>query len=199
MSQTWCITADSLRHLMSERAQLRSVSGHSVVTEMPIGDPFQFDSFIRNTTPVLPAHVTMSLSATASNLALLALLPFTACNRDHTQPRAQSTMPTSSNSRDAAVPQVELELELDTTYKLTMGWGLVWEGKIRRVVYGQLPDATIALSTYDDPVAYEGHLTCCAPETGLIVRFTRLPEHPATLSGFVAKDGTIWEIVDVKR
>jgi hypothetical protein len=44
-----------------------------------------------------------------------------------------------------------------------------------------------------------GHFQCCDPEQGVQVTLKRIAARPAALSGFVAKDGAIWEIVDVKR
>jgi hypothetical protein len=110
-------------------------------------------------------------------------------------------MPIPSAPRDDAARQVQpdLELEIDTTYGLPTGWGMDWATTVRRVLVGQLADPIIALSTFNDPDIYSGHFTCCAPESGLIVGFVRLAEHPGTLSGFIAADGTIWKLISVKR
>jgi len=61
-----------------------------------------------------------------------------------------------------------------------------------------LPDTEVWISVHGGGT-YGGHFQCCAPEQGVEVALRRIPTRPAALAGFVAKDGTIWEIVDVKR
>jgi hypothetical protein len=109
-----------------------------------------------------------------------------ACNRD-------STGSTMSNS-----PSDRLVLVVDTDRPIEMGYGYEWHATIKRVVEGTLPDTEVWISVHGADV-YGGHFQCCAPEQGVEVALRRIPKRPTALVGFAAKDGTIWEIVDVKR
>lgn len=122
---------------------------------------------------------------------LLALVVAAACNRDAAPPTATgSTMTTSSADR--------LVLVVDTTQPIEIGYGFQWRTAIRKVIQGALPDAEVWMSVHGADV-YEGHFQCCAAEQGIEVTLRRIPQRGAALSGFVAKDGTTWEIESVKR
>jgi len=93
-------------------------------------------------------------------------------------------------------PPAELHLIIDTVGGDAIGYGYAWPSKVQRVVAGTLPDDAIMLHTHDAD-RYRGHFKCCAGERGVGLSFRRIPDMPAALQGFVARDGTIWEIVDV--
>lgn len=97
-----------------------------------------------------------------------------------------------------APPAAELRLVLDTTAGDAHGYGYAWPSRVREVLVGTLSEDAILLNTYDSDPRYRGHFACCAPEVGLELGFRRRPDLPAALEGFIAKDGTIWELVDVK-
>lgn len=95
-------------------------------------------------------------------------------------------------------PSERLVLVVDTDRAIEMGYGFEWHATVKRVVEGTLPDTEIWISVHGADV-YGGHFQCCAPEQGVEVALRRISKRPAALAGFVAKDGIIWEIVDVKR
>ena len=95
-------------------------------------------------------------------------------------------------------PSDHLVLVVDTDRPIPIGYGYKWHATVKRVIKGTLPDAEVWLSVHGADV-YGGHFQCCAPEQGVEVTLRRIAKRPAALGGFVAKDGTIWEIVDVKR
>lgn len=91
-----------------------------------------------------------------------------------------------------------LVVVVDTDRALEMGYGFEWHATVKRVVEGKLADPEMWISVHGADV-YGGHFQCCAPEQGVEVTLRRIAKRPAALAGFVAKDGAIWEIVDVKR
>ena len=90
----------------------------------------------------------------------------------------------------------ELRLIIDTAGGDAIGYGYAWPAKVQQVIDGALPDDAIMLHTHDAD-RYRGHFKCCSGERGVQLSFRRIGDIPAALQGFVARDGTIWEIVDV--
>lgn len=119
--------------------------------------------------------------------ALLICLTAAACNRD-----AQGPAPMTN------APSDRLVVVVDTDRSIEMGYGYRWHATVKQVVEGKLADAELWLEVHGADV-YNGHFQCCDPEQNVQVVLQRIAARPAALAGFVAKDGTVWEIVDVKK
>ena len=100
--------------------------------------------------------------------------------------RAPRTAPPMSNPDS-------LTLVVDVSAPIPIGYGNAWHAEVRKVVAGALADPHVLLS------AFETELPCCGPHPQVEVTLRRVPNRPAALAGFVAADGTIWEMVSVKR
>jgi hypothetical protein len=128
---------------------------------------------------------------------MLAMLLMIAC----TQPAAERAgaprgAVTPMTSEPRAVP--ELIIIVDARYFLAMGYGHVWKANVRNVVDGTLKDSVIELSLLDNHEGrkYAGRFRG-GEEVAVRLRLRRVPELPIALQGFVGKDGTIWELIDV--
>lgn len=106
------------------------------------------------------------------------------------------TNTSSSSSPDRPAAASELTLVVDLRSAIPIGYGNSWHAEVTRVVSGSLADSTLRISAFGTDV-YDGHFL--RPEAGVEVTFRQLAARPAALSGFDASDGTVWEIVSVKR
>jgi hypothetical protein len=132
--------------------------------------------------------------SSTQKLVIAGALIAAACGRvDHNRGPAPGGKEESSMTAPASP---ELHLIIDTAGGDAIGYGYAWASKVQRVVAGTLPDDAILLHTHDAD-RYRGHFKCCGPERGVGLSFRRIHDMPAALQGFVARDGTIWEIVDV--
>jgi hypothetical protein len=105
-------------------------------------------------------------------------------------------MSTAEPNRSSA----ELEIVIDARYVRGMGYGYVWRATVKQVVAGTLADGEIELRTRMDPSGafYGGRFSKLVDQDGVTLALRRIASRPAALVGFVAKDGTIWEVVSVK-
>ena len=94
----------------------------------------------------------------------------------------------------------ELEIVVDANHAMAMGYGHAWKATVREVVTGELADPQLNLLTLANASGtfYHGRFQKLDEQHGVKLTFRRIPQRPAALAGFVAKDGTIWEIVDVQ-
>ena len=94
----------------------------------------------------------------------------------------------------------QLTIIVDARYVTAMGYGNIWNATVKQVVKGGLPDAKIQLSLFDNAggAAYHGRFRGGHEEQGVKLTLTPVPDMPAALEGFVAGDGTIWQIVAVE-
>ena len=70
----------------------------------------------------------------------------------------------------------------------------------REVGSGALADRALHLITFvdDDGAAYGGRFRTLTEQRGVTLTLHRLAARPAALAGFVAADGTIWELVSAR-
>ncbi len=94
-----------------------------------------------------------------------------------------------------------LTLVLDLEISIPLGYGNTWACEVRDVVSGELADEVISLHTsaFVPDEIYNGYFQHYSPGRyrALEITFRRLDERPGELSGFVADDGTVWEITGV--
>lgn len=90
----------------------------------------------------------------------------------------------------------ELEIIVDAEYLRAMGYGHLWRATVREVVAGQLADPIVELRAFDDEDGeiYHGRLRARDAQRGVTLLLRRIAARPAALTGFVAADGTIWEL-----
>jgi hypothetical protein len=102
------------------------------------------------------------------------------------------------DSESPNMPTPALEIVVDATFVADVGYGLVWKATVRQVGAGALADQTLHLTTFGDPdgAQYHGHFRETTEQRGVKLTLHRVAKRPAALAGFVAADGTIWEIVD---
>lgn len=93
----------------------------------------------------------------------------------------------------------QLTIIVDARYVTAMGYGNIWNATVKQVVSGQLSDAKIQLSLFDNAAgtAYHGRFRGGREEQGAKLTLAPISEMPAALEGFVAGNGTIWQIVGV--
>jgi hypothetical protein len=106
------------------------------------------------------------------------------------------------NNPDTRGPNMstpELQIVVDAEYLMGMGYGHVWKARVREVKAGTLADPEVSLSTFPngDGARYGGRFKGLGTEQGVTLSLRRIAKRPAALVGFVAKDGTIWEVVEV--
>jgi hypothetical protein len=94
----------------------------------------------------------------------------------------------------------ELEIVIDAKYVRAMGYGHIWTATVRRVVGGELADPSVALRTFDDVDGdlYHGRFQARAEQREVTLTLRRVAERPAALAGFVAADGTIWQLATAR-
>jgi hypothetical protein len=104
------------------------------------------------------------------------------------------------DSKGSNMSTAELEIVIDAQHVRGMGYGHVWKATVTRVVAGELVDQEIELRTRMDPGGsfYGGRFKDLDPQKGVTLTLRRIPSRPVALVGFVAKDGTIWEIVSAR-
>lgn len=120
---------------------------------------------------------------------------FAACASDGS---AERTAPRTNESPTMSTP--ELEITIDATHVGDIGYGRVWNATVRAVGAGALPDQTIKLTTFANAKGdfYHGHFRLPDEQRGVKLTFRKIPKRPAALAGFIAKDGTIWELVEAQ-
>jgi hypothetical protein len=97
---------------------------------------------------------------------------------------------------------MESEPQLTIIVDVRRGHGLsycnLWNATVRSVVHGKLADRTLELRILPNPDGrlYAGRFRSME-EKSLKLRLRQLHEMPFGLEGFVAADGTIWQLVDV--
>jgi hypothetical protein len=93
----------------------------------------------------------------------------------------------------------QLTIVVDAQYLISTGYGTAWRAQVREVVGGQLADDQLRLSLYEDSDGrhYRGRFRMGSEAKGVRLTLHKLAKHPGALSGFVAKDGTVWEIGEV--
>ncbi len=106
----------------------------------------------------------------------------------------------NGNTKVSDMTKPELEIVVDAKHAMAMGYGHAWKAAVREVVSGALADKEISLRTAvnREGTRYGGHFKAVEDQPGVRLTLKRIPARPAALVGFVAADGTIWEIVDVK-
>jgi hypothetical protein len=110
-----------------------------------------------------------------------------ACTSE-SKPKSEGTSAMSSAAR--------LTLVVDLTYVIAMGYGHRWKGTVREVRGGTLADPTINLSLMGTD--YGGVLPCCDAKSGLVLEVEPIAKAPAALEGFVAADGTVYQLVSLR-
>jgi len=97
------------------------------------------------------------------------------------------------------MPDDQLTIVVDAQYLISTGYGTAWRAQVREVVAGQLADDLLRLSLYEDGDGrrYRSRFRIGSEAKGVRLTLRKLAEHPGALSGFVAKDGSVWEIVEV--
>ncbi len=106
---------------------------------------------------------------------------------------------TSGDSQVAIMePDPDLTIVVDVRLAGGISYALLWKATVKRVVHGDLPDRAFELNLSPDPGGerYSGRFQSVA-ETSVKLRLRKLPEMPFALQGFVAADGTAWQLVDV--
>lgn len=138
-----------------------------------------------------PARRTLRAWAT---FALAAAAP--ACASDHAPAR---TAPVH-DSKASDMTQPELQIVVDTTYAMTTGYGHAWKASVREVKVGELADPALTLLTVANREGnrYNGRFRNLGADAGVTLTLRKVAVRPAALAGFVAKDGTIWELVGVQ-
>ena len=105
--------------------------------------------------------------------------------------------PSTSSTSES---RVRLTIVVDAKYEYPMGYGHVWNAKVRKVVDGTLTDRTVEVSLYPnaDGRKYAGRFRSVrGDEKSVRLRLRRGAEMPAALEGFRTSDGTVWELIDV--
>jgi hypothetical protein len=94
----------------------------------------------------------------------------------------------------------ELTIVVDARYLRPLGYGGVWRATVRAILEGELADRDLRLTVFNDLGGrmHAGRFQHDR-ETAVRLRLRSLPERPAALEGFVADDGTVWELVAVER
>jgi len=135
-------------------------------------------------------------SATWVVAVIAALATGPACGSD--SPPVHPAPSRDSKVQDMTTP--ELEIVVDAKYAMSMGYGHAWKATVREVVTGTLADQQLNLLTLANASAklYRGHFQKLDEQRGVKLRLHRVAQRPSALAGFVANDGTIWEIVDVQ-
>lgn len=123
-------------------------------------------------------------------------LMMASCASDRPPKEPMATPANPSAPAPPAASADTLTLVVDTSRPIPIGYGNRWHADVRQIVRGQLAEDAIWISAYRADV-YDGHLK--RAEQGLEITFRRIAARPPALSGFVAADGTIWEIVAVTK
>ena len=131
-----------------------------------------------------------------TRLAIIVALGATACASDPGTTRPAR----SQDSKVSDMTKPELEIVVDAKHAMAMGYGHGWKATVREVVAGELADQEIVLRTVvnREGTRYGGHFKTVDDERGVTLTLRRIPERPAALVGFVAADGTIWELVSAR-
>ncbi len=129
-------------------------------------------------------------------IAIAATAAAAACGTDGSRERPAPPRPSESPTMSTA----ELRIVVDATFVADLGYGLAWKATVREVGAGALADHAIHLTTFgdDDGATYGGHFRGAAEQRGVTLTFQRVAAQPAALAGFVAADGTIWELVSAR-
>jgi hypothetical protein len=94
---------------------------------------------------------------------------------------------------------VDLVLELCAEPKGTVGYGVVYEGKVRRVLRGNLDTDTILLtilsSDHANTELFHEHKTPAVIEAGFSKHRTNEPYAMMPITGFVDPKRTSWKLV----
>lgn len=98
------------------------------------------------------------------------------------------------------MPAEQLQIVVDASYIIGMGYGHIWKATVREVLAGTLPDREIKLSLLDNSsgTLYGGQFRSGKVD-GARLTLRKIEERPAALVGFVAADGTIWQLADVSH
>ncbi len=119
------------------------------------------------------------------------------CGRDD---RSSGRTYVEPHVSDGRVTMDQLTIVVDARYLTAMGYGNIWRATVREVAAGSLADPELQLALFgnDDGRLYGGRFRSDrTQERGVTLRLRRVPELPAGLEGFVAKDGSIWSIVGI--
>lgn len=92
----------------------------------------------------------------------------------------------------------QLTIVVDARCDLGLSYANVWNATVRDVVSGQLADRALQLRVLPNPDGrlYQGRFRSIQ-EKSVTLRLRQLHEMPFGLEGFVATDGTIWQLIDV--
>ena len=91
----------------------------------------------------------------------------------------------------------ELQIVIDASYVVDVGFGRAWKATVRS---GALAQPAFKLTTFADVTGelYGGRFRDTTEQRGVTLTLQRVAKRPAALAGFVAADGTIWELVSAR-
>jgi hypothetical protein len=124
---------------------------------------------------------------------LLAVAAMTACMDEPVR-----QIPVQDSLSNHVKSERQLTVVVDVRCDIGLSYANLWNATVRDVVNGQLSDRTLQLRVLSNPEGrlYAGRFRTIE-EKSVKLRFRKLDEMPFGLEGFVATDGTVWQLVDV--